>query len=383
MKRLLLINSVCGIGSTGRICADIAREYEANGYEVKIANGRSEKIGEGTEKYAVKIGNRLDLYSHVAMTRLFDRHGLASKHATRKFLKWADEYDPDILWLHNIHGYYINYELLFDWIKIRQKEQSESGKPVMEVKWTLHDCWAFTGHCSHFTYVGCDKWKTGCNDCPQKKEYPACMWFDNSADNYSRKKRVFAGVENLTIITPSRWLEGLVKESFLGDYHTEVIYNTIDKTIFKLTPSEFRSTHHIRDDQVIVLGVASIWSTRKGLDDFIKLSNMLAEDEDDGYRLVLVGLSTEQAMAVPAGVLCIPKTGNAMELAKIYSAADVFVNLTYEDTFPTVNLEAESCGTRVITYDTGGCRETVNRNDSMVVPTGDLDQVYKVITENK
>lgn len=383
MKRLLLINSVCGIGSTGRICTDIAREYEANGYEVKIAYGRSDKIGEGTEKYAVKIGNRLDLYSHVAMTRLFDRHGLASKRATKKFLKWADEYDTDILWLHNIHGYYINFEMLFDWIKTRQKEQSVSGKSVMEVKWTLHDCWSFTGHCSHFTYVGCDKWKTGCNDCPQKKEYPACMWFDNSADNYSRKKRVFAGVENLTIITPSRWLEGLVKESFLGDYPTEVIYNTIDKTIFKLTPSEFRSTHHIRDDQVMVLGVASIWSTRKGLDDFIKLSNMLAEDEDDRYRLVLVGLSTEQAMAVPAGVLCIPKTGNAMELAKIYSAADVFVNLTYEDTFPTVNLEAESCGTRVITYDTGGCRETVNRNDSMVVPTGDLDQVYKVITENK
>ncbi len=379
MKKLLLINSVCGQGSTGKICVQLAKEYEQNGYEVKIAYGRYSKPAPGTEKYAVRIGSILDVYTHVLCSRLFDRHGLGSKTATKRFLKWADEYDPDVLWLHNIHDYYINYELLFDWIKIRQQSQKAQNKSVMEVKWTLHDCWSFTGHCTHFVYAKCDKWKTGCDNCPQKKEYPACMWLDNSSDNYSRKKKAFTGVENLTVITPSHWLEGLVKESFLGDYPTEVIYNTIDKTIFKLTPSEFRSTHHIRDDQVMVLGVASIWSTRKGLDDFIKLSNMLAEDEDDRYRLVLVGLSTEQAMAVPAGVLCIPKTGNTMELAKIYSAADVFVNLTYEDTFPTVNLEAESCGTRVITYDTGGCRETITREDSMVVPTGDIDEVFRLI----
>ena len=379
MKRLLLINSVCGIGSTGRICADIAREYEHDGYEVKIAYGRSDVIGEGTEKYAVRIGNKFELYLHVAYTRLFDKHGLASKNATKKFLKWADDYDPDILWLHNIHGYYINYELLFDWIKTRQKKQAESGKPVMEVKWTLHDCWAFTGHCSHFTYAGCDKWKTGCEDCPQKKEYPASSIVDNSENNYYRKKKAFQDVDNLTIITPSKWLEELVRNSFLGEYPTEVRYNTVDKTIFKPTPSDFRQKYGIRDDQIMLLGVSSIWNERKGLSDYVKLFNKLSEVQADKYIMVLVGLTETQINDMPKGMICIPKTGSREELAKIYTAADYFVNLTYEDTFPTVNLEAEACGTRVISYDVGGCGETLSLEESRLIPPGKvldfLDQI--------
>ncbi len=380
MKRLLLINSVCGIGSTGRICADIAHEYELNGYEVKIAYGRSEKIGEGTEKYAIKIGNVLDVYGHVAMTRLFDGHGLASRIATRKFLKWADEFGPDILWLHNIHDYYINYELLFGWIKIRQKTQSEAGEKVMEVKWTLHDCWAFTGHCSHFIYVGCDKWKTGCKDCPQTKEYPASYFIDNSEKNYYRKKKAFQGVNNLTIITPSRWLEKLVHDSFLGGYPTEVRYNTIDKSVFKPTSSDFRYEHGIRDNQIMILGVSNVWNDRKGLSDFLVLLNKLSEMDADKYRIVLVGLNDAQIDKMPFGIICIPKTHSQRELSEIYTAADVFVNPTHEDNFPTVNLEAEACGTRVITYDTGGCGETLTRKDSCVVQTGSVKGLLEQIT---
>lgn len=356
MKRLLLINSVCGIGSTGRICADIAREYEAEGYEVRIAYGRKGTVGEGTEKYAVRIGSDLDVRLHAIYTRITDKHGLGSVRATKKFLKWADEYDPDVLWLHNIHGYYINYELLFDWIKSR---------PQMEVKWTLHDCWAFTGHCSHFTYVKCDKWKTGCKNCPQKKEYPASACLDNSENNYLRKKQAFCGVNNLTLITPSHWLEGLVKQSFLKEYAVEVIYNTVDKTMFKPTPSDFREKHGIRDDQTMILGISSVWNDRKGLTDFVTLYNKLSESDADKFQIVLVGLDDVQIKKMPVGMICIPRTGSRKELAEIYTAADVFVNPTYEDTFPTVNLEAEACGTRVITYDTGGCRETITRSDSM------------------
>lgn len=378
-KRLLLINSVCGIGSTGRICADIAERYEKDGYEVKIAYGRSDEIGKGAEKYAVRIGSKADVYAHVVYTRLFDKHGLASKRATKKFLKWAEDFNPDTLWLHNIHGYYINYEMLFAWIKTRQKGQAESGKPLMEVKWTLHDCWAFTGHCSHFTFVGCEKWKCVCKDCPQKNEYPASSLSDNSMNNYGRKKSSFKGVRNLTIITPSRWLEDLVKESFLGEYPTEVKYNTVDKTVFKPTPSDFRQKHGIRDDQKMILGVSSIWNERKGLTDFVTLFNELSKADSDKYKVVLVGLNEEEKKGMPDGIICITKTSSREELAKIYTAADVFVNPTYEDTFPTVNLEAEACGTRVITYDTGGCKETIGLSDSMTIPVGDINMLIELI----
>lgn len=381
MKRLLLINSVCGIGSTGRICVDIAHEYEAEGYEVKIAYGRSDKVGEGSEKYAIRIGAQFDLYTHALCTRLFDKHGLASKNATKKFLKWADEYDPDILWLHNIHGYYINYEILYDWIKTRQKMQAKTGKTVMDVKWTLHDCWAFTGHCSHFTFVGCDKWKTGCKHCPQKGDYPTSSMFDNSEDNYRRKKKAFIGVENLTIITPSHWLEELVKQSFLREYPVQVRYNTVDTNVFKPTPSDFRVKYGIRDNQKMILGVSSVWNDRKGLSDFVTIYNKLSELDSDKYTIVLVGLSEAQIREMPSGMICIPKTGSQKELAEIYTAADVFVNLTYEDTFPTVNLEAEACDTTVITYDTGGCRETVKSNQSLTIPTGMIDKIVEKLVE--
>lgn len=362
-KRLLLINSVCGIGSTGRICADIARKYDQDGYEVKIAYGRSNVLGEGTEKYAVRIGSKADVYAHVAYTRLFDKHGLASKRATKKFLKWASVYDPDILWLHNIHGYYINYEMLFDWIKRRQKEQSESGKQVMKVKWTLHDCWAFTGHCSHFTYVGCDKWKTKCKNCPQKNEYPTSFLIDNSEDNYGGKRKAFDGVKNLTIITPSKWLENLVKGSFLCKYPTEVEYNTVDKTVFKPTQSNFRQEHGIRDDQKMILGVSSVWNDKKGFNDFIEVSKRLDADK---YKVVLVGLNSKQLKELKkskSNILGLPRTVNTKTLAEIYSASDIFVNPSYEETFGLTTAEAQACGAFTIVYKGTACEEIMDKNN--------------------
>ena len=215
---ILWINAVCGTGSTGKICVAQAQQMEQQGHIVRIAYGRDGFVPEQYQKYGVRIGSDLGVRSHGVFTRLTDRHGFASRAATRAFLKWADTFDPQLLWLHNLHGYYINIEMLFHWIKSR---------PNMQVKWTLHDCWSFTGHCSHFDFIGCQKWKTGCCDCPQKGEYPASVLLDASRNNYGKKKELFTGVPNMTIITPSKWLAGLVKDSFLGGYSVEVEYNTV------------------------------------------------------------------------------------------------------------------------------------------------------------
>lgn len=355
--KVLLINSVCGIGSTGKICGALAEDYAAQGHEAVIAYGRDSTVPERYQKFAHRIGSDLDVKVSALRTRLLDDHGFANEAATRRFLKWAESYDPDLLWLHNLHGYYIHVGMLFDWIKSR---------PHMQVKWTLHDCWAFTGHCAHFTFAKCEKWKTGCDFCPEKGSYPASALADNSRHNYERKKKAFTGVKNMTLIVPSRWLAELVGESFLGEYPVEVRYNTIDTTIFKPIPGGFRKKYGL-EDKKIILGVASVWTDRKGLGDFLELRKLL----DESVTIVLVGLNEQQIAALPQGILGITRTHDARELAEIYTAADVFFNPTYEDTFPTVNLEAEGCGTRVVTYATGGCAETIKRPDSRAIPVGE------------
>ncbi|WP_035778330.1 glycosyltransferase [Butyrivibrio sp. MC2013] len=367
-RRLLIINEYFGYTSTGRIALDIAREYDEDGYEVRVAYGRKPEIPPEAEKYAYLISGKINVYLHGIYTRLTDKHGLASRAATRRFIKWAEEFNPGLLWLHNLHGYYINYEMLFDWIKSR---------PQMKVKWTLHDCWTFTGHCAHFIYIGCDKWKTQCEHCPQLDQYPKSMR-DNSYDNYQRKKKAFTGVEDLTIVTPSVWLSNMVKESFLAEYPVEVVCNTVDREAFKPACSSFKDNNGFADKKMI-LGVANVWNDRKGLGDFIKLDNML---DPEHYQIVLVGLDKEQIENLSqkdCHILPLSRTNNVSELVEIYNAADYFVNMTYEDTFPTVNLEAEACGTPVITYDVGGCAETISLEESRLVERGNVAAVAEVI----
>lgn len=363
--RILMINSVCGIRSTGRICTNLAKQFEEEGNEVKIAYGRVEGVPEHLKKYAVRIGTNWDLKMHALKTRILDQHGFGSKRATKRFLEWAEQYNPDMVWLHNIHGYYINVEMLFDWIKKR---------PQMKVKWTLHDCWAFTGHCSYFTAVQCDKWETQCERCPQKNKYPASWFVDNCAENFQRKKAAFIGVSNLTLVTPSKWLADLTKKSFLCQYPTEVLYNTIDTTVFKPTPSNFREKYGL-EGKKIILGVASTWEERKGFFDFLLLADAL----DESSYIVLVGLNNAQMKQCKSNMLGIQRTNSTQELAEIYTAADVFFNPTYEDNYPTVNLEAEACGTCVITYRTGGASETIHLKNSIAVDVGDWRKVIHYI----
>lgn len=356
-----MINVVCGIRSTGRICTDLAAALEADGHEVKIAYGR-EIVPEQFAKYAVRIGTDFDVKMHALKARLADGAGFGSKHTTKAFVKWIKEYNPDVIHLHNLHGYYINIEILFDYLKTCQKK----------IIWTLHDCWSFTGHSAYCDAIGCEKWQSGCNKCPQIKEYPKSV-IDNSKRNWEKKRKIFSNIPNMTIVTPSKWLAELVKKSFLGDYPIKVIHNGIDTSQFKPLKNDFKKIHGI-EDKFMVLGVATAWNDMKGYADFLKLSDML----DDDCKLVMVGLTDEQINRLPPKILGIKRTASVEELAYIYSAADVFVNLSYCENYPTVNLEARACQTPVITYNTGGSPESAG-NDAVIVERGDLSAVTEQI----
>jgi len=362
--KVFQINSVCGIRSTGRICTDLAETLEKHGHESKIAYGR-ETVPQKYQKYAVRIGNNTSVKIDALKTRLFDNAGFNSKRATKKLIRQIEEYNPDVIHLHNLHGYYLNVECLFTYLKT-------CGKKIV---WTLHDCWSFTGHCAHFDFVGCKKWHNACERCPQKKKYPKSALMDKSKRNYSRKKELFTGIPNMTIVTPSQWLADLVKQSFLKEYDVRVIRNGIDTNVFQPTESNLREQYNLQDKKIL-LGVASVWDERKGLNDFIALSHLL----DKRYQIVLIGVSKSQIKLLPSNIIGIERTNDVTELAQWYTVADVFLNLTYEDNYPTVNLEAQACGIPVITYATGGSVESVT--PSMVVKQGNLEGLQKLLLKD-
>lgn len=349
--KVLLINSVCGIRSTGRICTDIADILLENGDECRIGYGRG-GVPQCYDRIAVSIGNRMDLAIHVLGTRLFDNTGFFSRTATRKFLRWVDCYQPDLIHLHNIHGYYLNIEMLFRYLK-------EKKIPTI---WTLHDCWAFTGHCSHFAAQGCQKWIEQCGCCPLCGEYPASWLVDGSRDNYRRKKELFCGVEKLRIVTPSDWLRGCVAQSFLGEYVANTIQNGVDLSVFRPTESDFVKTHHLENKR-IVLGVASAWTWHKGLADFYRLAHML----DDRFQVVLVGLSADQMKSMPDNILGVQHTDSVRELAQIYSAAYVHVSMSQEETMGLTVIEANACGTPVIVFNRTALPEIVTPDTGVVL----------------
>lgn len=360
--KILMINVVCGIRSTGRICTDLAEALEEQGHEVKIAYGR-ETVPYQYAKYAVKIGTSFDIKMHGLKARLFDGCGFGSKKATRHFIEWVKEYDPDVIHLHNLHGYYINIEILFNYLR-------HSGKKIV---WTLHDSWAFTGHSAYCDTIGCEKWKSGCNNCQLLGIYPK-SYTDNSYSNWKRKKKCLTGIPNMSLVTPSQWLQKLTQESFLSEYSVTVIHNGIDTSVFYPTESNIRKEYKI-DDKFLLLGVASTWNDMKGYSDYHKLSDMLNED----YQIILVGLTKKQKNEMPKKILGIERTANISELAQLYSAADLFLNLSYCENYPTVNLESLACGTPVLTYNTGGSPESVQGYNGIIVERGDLDGVVKAI----
>lgn len=352
--KLALINAESGKGGgPATICDDIYANFCAENpdNEGLVCYGR--QCNEKTNVHRYKIGKKADLYAHFALTRLFDLHGLGSVSATKKLVAELESFQPDVVNLHNIHGYYLNYKILFEYLK----------KANIPVVWTLHDCWPFTGHCAYFDLAGCYKWQTHCEHCPQKKSYPGSLIIDRSSKNFDLKKDLFAGIsKNLTIVTPSAWLGDLVKKSFLQDCNIKVINNGIDLSIFKPMSGSFKKSHGLVDKKM-VLSLASEWTVRKGFEDIKYIGTHLPDD----YKLVIVGVSPDQLAEIPQEIIAITRTDNVNQLIEIYSEADVFVNASVEDNFPTVILEALACGTPVATYDTGGCREEIDENCGVLV----------------
>lgn len=361
--KVLQINTFGNL-STGKIAVDIYRTLRAHGCEGAVAFARNEVPGDVP---SFKIGNPLSVYTDGVFTRLTDKAGHYSKGATEKLIKQIKEYDPDIIHLHNLHGYYINVPMLFDYLK-------DAGKPVV---WTLHDCWAYTGHCCYYSMAGCEKWKThGCSKCPQKKAYPASIFKDNSSKNFSEKNQMFHSVKNLHLVCVSKWLDNELKASFLKDIPSIVIYNGIDTSVFKPSSGNFRIKYNVGDKR-IVLGVASTWDTRKGLADFIELSKIL----DERYKIVLVGLNDKQKASLPDNMIGIGRTDGPKELAEIYSASNVLFNASVEETFGLPNVESLACGTPVVAYNCTGIPETMTENDGYIVEPHDLKNVALKIGE--
>lgn len=343
--------------STGTIMMGIHNALQNEEIESYVVWGRGRKSKNKNEIY---MNDKIGVYCHALYTRFTDKAGFGSKRATRKLIKKLNKIKPDIIHLHNIHGYYINIEILFNYIR----------KNNIKVIWTLHDCWAFTGHCSHFELVNCEKWKTSCDNCIQTSKYPKSIR-DNSNWNYLKKKEIFTGL-NMTIITPSKWLANLVKKSFLNEYEVKVINNGINTDIFKPRPSNFKKKYSI-EDKKIILGVASDWTKEKGLYDFYELAKKI----DEEVKIILVGLNKEQLKNIPNNIIGIERTENAEQLAEIYTTADIYFNPTYADNFPTTNLEALACETPVFTYNTGGSIECLNEKNGKVTNLEDFEKNYK------
>ena len=363
--KVYMVNVLSSRGSTGRICTDLADLLSRSGGSARIAYGRGDAAAP-YDKISYKISDRLAVYANTLRARLLDDVGFSGKAAAQRLIKDIGTFAPDVIHLHNLHGYYLDCETLFGFLK-------SYGKPVV---WTFHDCWPFTGHCAYFTYADCMQWQTACRDCPELKAYPACYTGGNVRANYQRKKALFASLDKLTVVTPSRWLADLTQQSFFADRPAVVIPNGIDTEIFHPMENAYRD-ERISPNRKTVLAVANVWTGRKGFDDCIALAKALGAD----YQLVMVGLNQKQLRQLPSYVVGIAHTQDVFELAALYTAADVFVNLTYEDNFPTVNLEAQACGTPVVAYHVGGNPENILTLEAktQLVPTGDVTRAAAAV----
>ena len=353
----------------GTIMLSIHQRLKDDGVTSYAVWGRGRNAANPSE---FDINDSLGVKFHGVYTRLTDKTGFASKRATRKLIRFLEEKKPDIVHIHNIHGYYVNIEMLFSYLRNKG----------IRIVWTLHDCWSFTGHCAYFDRIGCSKWKSGCSLCPQKNTYPASMLLDASDWNWRHKRELFLN-QDITIVVPCNWLKNVVHQSFLKDYNMKVIYNGVDTSIFR--PVKINNANRIvcsLAQKTVILGVASEWTERKGLKDFVKLRRLLPEEE---FAIVVVGLDAHQIENMPNGIVALARIGNIDELVELYSRADFFFNPTYEDNFPTTNLEALACGTKIITYDTGGSAECLNggSENGWVLPKGAVDKAALIIRRTK
>ena len=362
--KVLQINTVYGKGSTGKIAKEIHDACVKANVECKTAYRYREATTPAFEDTMV-VSSWLDCHIHNRLSRYTLLQGCFSYVRTKSFIRKVKKYSPDVIHLHNLHGSYINFKVLFSFLY-------EYRRPVV---WTLHDCWSLTGYCPHYAMVKCDKWKFGCISCPHyKPEIPLLP--DTVSWLWTQKKALICGINNLTLVTPSKWLNDQVGMSYLKNCNTRVITHGIDLDVFKPTSSEFRKKYHIPPHKHILLGVAFGWNERKGLDVFLDLAKRLDHNE---YQIVLVGTTPEVEKILPENIISINRTNNQTELSEIYSAADLFVNPTREEMFGLVNVEATACGTPVLTFRTGGCPECIDELSGAIVDCDDIDAMEKEI----
>lgn len=362
-KKLIQINTVCN-GSTGNIMRQIQIEAQSQGYEAISFYGRRKGYADlSCEQFGSSVG----FWAHVIWNTITDKQGTFSYFITKKMIKRLREESPDIIHLHNLHGYYLNVPLLFKYLREEFK-----GKIV----WTFHDCWPITGHCPYFVLAKCDKWKTKCEKCPNKGNYPISWFMDSSKSNYELKKKLFSGFENMTIVCPSKWMQDIVKQSFLKDTQSVVVSNGIDLDVFypRKTKTALKK-YNIPEDKKVILGVASIWEERKGLGVFINL----AKELDENYVIVLVGLNKVQKKMMLPNMIGIERTENRDELAEIYSRADVFLNPSEEESFSLVTIEAMACGIPVVALDSSAVKELVNDENGVVLHEPTMDEYKQAI----
>lgn len=341
--KVLFINTVFGRGSTGRIVNEIGARVEETGGSYRVAYGRGEK---SDDPHGYFIGSKVTSYAHALLTRITDKCGFYSKAATEKLIGFIRQYQPDVIHLHNLHGYYLNIEVLFTYLK-----NEYTGKVV----WTLHDCWAFTGHCVHFTIAGCEKWKTGCYECPQKNTYPVSNFRDNSKENYAAKKALFTGVANMTVVTVSNWLKEMAQASFLGSYPVQCVYNGIDDEKFHPVENDVKQQLGIEGKKMILL-VSDGWNEQKGYSKTLETARLAPKD----WHFVMVGLTKEQIATLPENITGITGLWEPGALTAYYSAADVFFNPSLEETFGLVTAEAIACGTPAVVMNSTACPEPLN-----------------------
>lgn len=364
MPKLLQINSASNVGSTGKIVEQIGLLASDYGWDCYVAHG-ARYIG-NSRLPTFQVSPAFEEKCHWVKSVVLDAHGFGSEKGTKRFVEWLEEIKPDVAHLHNIHGYFVNIPILFNYIY-------EKGIPVV---WTLHDCWSFTGHCVYFDRVGCNRWLEECGRCPQLSSYPRSLFLDRSSRNLRMKRQVIGRLPRLTLVPVSEWLGDLVKQSYLGKYPVHVIHNGIDLNVFKPTVSDLKKQYGI-EGKFVVLGVADIFGDRKGLEEFIQLHQSYGDD----IQVVLVGVSEEEKKRLPEGIIALRRTTNVNQLVEFYSMADVFANPTYEDNFPTTNIEALACGTPVITYLTGGSPEAVDENTGIVVEKGNYNAFVEAINK--
>lgn len=366
MKVLQINTRYYNGGSTGRITYDLKKVMEANGIESYVAFGFGYTPTDDEKETVYRIESDRELLISKIWTKAIGHHGFNNKAETKRLFAWIDKVKPDIIHMHNIHNHYVNVRMLLEYI----------AKNNIPCVLTMHDCWTFTGHCAYFDYSGCNKWKSGCKKCPSLRDYPKTFaLIDPSPWNFKMKQKSFAPL-NITFVSPSQWLCNLQQQSFLKDKPCVVINNGVDLDVFRPIQSNVRAEYGIGNRKMI-LAVAGGLAPRKGRDYLLKLPLMLNDDE----VLVLVGLQKGQEKLLPntSHIIGIHRTKTSNELVGLYSEADVFINPTLEDNFPTTNIEALACGTPIVTFNTGGSSESVSPETGLVVEQGNLNGMLSAI----